>query len=203
MKIAESPIVTFVRGITLLVLLVSLPGIAVFWNLLPKESEPSREQKPTPPKTERTDFFRDDSPLSPSSVSASAPESFYPPIPGVEAVPIVPASVSPAIQQVTWEKTQRENPIQAPQGQAPQGQAPLGQVAPDFASLEGHLKALGAKYYRLEKWGNRGELFRFSCWVAPSGQHVYAKHFEGIGTDAVLVMHTVIADIEKWKHVSR
>jgi hypothetical protein len=114
-------------------------------------------------------------------------------LPDVPATPALPlpvpsASFDTPIQQVAW-----EHPATAP----PQVTQPQ-----DFESLERHLKALGAKYYRLEKWGNRGELFRFACLVAPAESYSYEKHFQAIGTDPVTVMQSVIADIETWKNVS-
>jgi hypothetical protein len=180
MKFSESPFVTFVRGITLLVMLIALPGIAIFWNLLPREKETVRVQEPTPPKIDKSQFFWQDSNESTPSISAFAPESVYPALPEIQEIPVDPP---PVIQQVAYEQVRSE-------------------VPQDFASLERHLKALGAQDYRLYKWGNRGEFFRFQCWVAPSEPYSYKKHFEYIGTDAVSVMQTVITDIEKWKKSS-
>jgi hypothetical protein len=69
----------------------------------------------------------------------------------------------------------------------------------NFPMLESQLKQLGAKYYRLEKWGNRGELFRFSCYVTPSGPYQYQKYFQAIDSDELRVMGIVIDDIKQWK----
>jgi hypothetical protein len=69
----------------------------------------------------------------------------------------------------------------------------------NFPMLESRLKQLGAKYYRLEKWGNRGELFRFSCYVAPPGPYQYQKYFQAIDSDELRVMECVIEDIKRWK----
>ncbi|MDR2706495.1 MAG: hypothetical protein LBC02_12010 [Planctomycetaceae bacterium] len=68
-----------------------------------------------------------------------------------------------------------------------------------FSVLENQLKQLGAKYYRLEKWGSRGELFRFSCYVSPSEPYQYQKYFQAIDTDELRVMESVIEEIKRWK----
>ena len=68
----------------------------------------------------------------------------------------------------------------------------------DFTSLERRLKELGAAEYQLAKWGKQGSLFRFSCYVTPSGNYAYRKHFQSIGPDALTVMESVITDIERW-----
>jgi hypothetical protein len=68
-----------------------------------------------------------------------------------------------------------------------------------FPVLENQLKQLGAKYYRLEKWGSRGELFRFSCYVSPSEPYQYQKYFQAIDTDELKVMESVIEEIKRWK----
>jgi hypothetical protein len=68
-----------------------------------------------------------------------------------------------------------------------------------FPVLENQLKQLGAKYYRLEKWGSRGELFRFSCYVSPSEPYRYQKYFQAIDSDELKVMESVIEEIKRWK----
>ncbi len=69
----------------------------------------------------------------------------------------------------------------------------------NFPRLESELQTLGAKYYRLEKWGSRGELFRFSCYVAASEPYSYQKLFEAVDNDGIRVMERVIADIRAWR----
>jgi hypothetical protein len=197
MKLSESPIITFIRGITLLAILVALPGIAVCWNHLPKDLWSESAPKPVTTKVEKSQHFWKDSGESAKPISVFAPESIYPALP--ETDPVLPKmqtkfrqenapvpthwdSQNVTVQQVSWE----HSPATPPQ---------------DFEALEFRLKSLGATYYKLEKWGNRGELFRFSCFVASSDGYTYEKHFQSIGSDVVTVMQTVIADIERWKNV--
>ena len=184
MQFSESPIMTFVRGSTLLAVLVALPGIAICWNHLPKDPWSESPSSQPPSKTNKTQLFRKNSSEA-TDVSLFAPESAYPPLPEIQmepmaAQPMPMVASDGTIQQVSWEQSQTEPPQH-------------------FESLALHLKMLGATYYRLEKWGNRGELFRFSCFVAPSESYSYEKHFQAIGADAVTVMQSVIAEIEQWK----
>jgi len=184
MKLSESPIMTFIRGTTLLAVLIALPGIAVCWNHLPKGPRSESTSKPPAPKTEKTQFHRKAFDTS-VAVSSFAPESIHPPLPEMPmepavALPTQAAASDGTIRQVSWEHVRSEPPQ-------------------DFESLALHLKTLGATYYRLEKWGNRGELFRFSCFVTPLEPYSYEKHFQAIGADAVTVMRSVITEIEQWK----
>ena len=203
---SESPITTFVRGITLLAVLIALPGIAVCWNHLPKDLWKESASNSGAATIEKAQHFRKDSGESHlvssiQSVSAFAPESIYPALP--EMLPALPkiqtafreenipvqnpwASQNPTIQHTTIQQVSWEPPVTGTQQ--------------DFASLALRLKALGATYYKLEKWGNRGEFFCFSCFVAPSEPHTYEKHFQSIGSDVVTVMQTVISDIERWRN---
>ncbi|MCL2006149.1 MAG: hypothetical protein FWG73_08305 [Planctomycetaceae bacterium] len=164
MKPAESPFIHVVRSVILLGMLIVVPGIAVFWNHLPKNPVYKAEPSSVP------------SPSMPS-------EAIYP---ALSAIPI-PSTVQPAVPQAI-QHIAREHTPSAP-----------ASAAPDFAALEYRLKSLGATYYQLEKWGDRGELFRFVCLVAPSGAYGYEKHFQSIGTDAMALIQSVIADIEAWK----
>jgi len=205
-KLSESPIITFVRGITLLAVLIALPGIAICWNHLPKDlwSEPASSS--AMPKVEKTQYLQHDPIGFARSVAVFAPESNYSALPdplilpemqrelpvasiAVQNPPTQHHWVSPntAIQQVSWE-------------QHPSAES-LHELPQDFESLKIRLDALGATYYKIEKWGNRGGLFRISCFVALSENHAHTKHFQAIGSDVVTVMQTVIADIERWRNL--
>ena len=182
---SEAPIITFVRGIVLLAVLVALPGIAVCWNLLPKNLGSKSSSSLVATKAEKKQALREDFSEWVEHVSVLAPESVYPALPEPQAVyaPIVPplASPAPAIQQVSWEQ-------------------PRAELPKDIETLGLRLEALGSTYYKIEKWGNRGELFRVSCFVALSENPSHTKHFQAIGADVITVMQTVIADIERWRN---
>jgi len=165
MKAAESSFIHFIRSVILLATLIFVPGIAIFWNHLPKNTVPPA----APPKSGETQIRREEPPEPAISM----------PVPHV-------ASESP-VQQVAWEHLP---PLPPPS-------APLY----DFTLLEQRLQALGATDYQLAKWGSQGELYRFACYVTPSDSHAYKKYFQAVGTDALSVMQSVIADIENWKQL--
>ena len=193
---SESPIITFVRSVTLLAVLIALPGIAVCWNHLPKDLWSKSAPSPTTLKVEKTQAFRNDSGESARHVSVFAPESVFLALPEPSVVSemqgepqAVNASIVPpvashytAIQQVSWEHSSAELPR-------------------NFETQGLRLESLGATYYKIEKWGNRGELFRVSCFVPLSDNHSHTKHFQAIGSDVVTVMQTVITDIERWRNL--
>ncbi|MDR1479390.1 MAG: hypothetical protein LBJ00_10660 [Planctomycetaceae bacterium] len=78
-----------------------------------------------------------------------------------------------------------------------------------FSEIVEELKQLGATQYRLEKWGNQGELFRFRCYVNPQTNQIddnnqpdgykYQKFFQHIDNDQIRAMEHVIGEIKKWK----
>ncbi|MDR0327879.1 MAG: hypothetical protein LBI05_06245 [Planctomycetaceae bacterium] len=195
MKLSESPFIHLLRSVTLLTALLAVPGIAIGWNHLPagfsKSFGCSPAAKPAAPKIEKSKITHKDSHASATPLSDSAFASETMGLGGIDTMislptPKVASEAMPpevAVQQVAWEHSPAA-------------------VAQNFESLEQHLKALGATYYRLEKWGNRGELFRFSCFVTPSEPYLYEKHFQAIGADAVSVMRSVIAEITAWKNTN-
>jgi hypothetical protein len=89
---------------------------------------------------------------------------------------------------------------------APTGLEPVRQTTNQeqetFQSLARELQALGANRYKLEKWGSRGELFRFSCCVNISQPYRGEKQFQCIGNDEIQVMQSVLIDIKNWKNSS-
>jgi hypothetical protein len=172
---------------TLLATLLVVPGIAIFWNHLPKDIAHSTVPKPMALKTEAPQFASEDFGESATSVSMFVPESVSPSLPEMCPAPVIPPPVSKVASEVPVQQVlvQPARTAASPQ---------------DFESLELRLKALGAAYYRLEKWGNRGELFRFSCFVTPPEPYSYEKHFQAIGVDAVATMRSVIDEIETWKN---
>jgi len=185
MKQSESPIIHFVRSVTLLATLCVVPSIAIFWNHLPKTFANQSATRLTVSQTEMEQPMHKDSSEAATSLSTFAPGAIFPPSSEMSMEPVFSRPVSKtaseaSIRQVSWDPSMRELPQ-------------------NFESLQNRLNVLGATYYRLEKWGNRGELFRFSCFVTPSDTNAYEKHFQSIGADAVTVMRSVIADIEAWK----
>ena len=194
---SESPIMTFVRGTTLLAVLITLPGIAVCWNHLPKDIWNESVPKPIASKAEKTAYAPRHSDELARGVSIFAPESVHPPLPELgaflppiqteyreKAMPVQNHETSPdtAIQQVSWNNSS------------------VPDVPHNFESLGTHLESLGATYYKVEKWGYRGEFFMVTCFIALSADHTHAKHFQAIGSDAVTAMQTVIVEVERWKN---
>jgi len=208
-KLSESPIITFIRGITLLAILIALPGIAICWNHLPKDLWSESTPSAVSPKVEKTQYFQQNSIESARSISAFVPEATYsalPDVPVLSDMPVAGVAVQNPPIQSHWTQSHWTPPNMAIQPntaiqQVSWEQHPSTASPQDFESLGLRLEALGATYYKLEKWGNRGELFRFSCFVALSENHAHTKHFQAIGSDVVTVMQTVIADIERWRNM--
>jgi hypothetical protein len=83
-----------------------------------------------------------------------------------------------------------------------QGASQPGSIAADsdwFNATQQRLRTLGATYYLLESWGNRGELYRFHCKVAIAGNPDYTRHFEATDPHPARAMQMVLKDVEAWR----
>jgi hypothetical protein len=83
-----------------------------------------------------------------------------------------------------------------------QGVSQPGSIAADsdwFNATQQRLRELGATYYLLESWGNRGELYRFHCKVAIAGNPDYTRHFEATDPHPARAMQMVLKDVEAWR----
>jgi len=182
--------ITFIRGFILLAVLLALPTIAVCWNHLPKHRWSRSEPSSATREMETSQFLQKFPGESAYFDSAFMPESS----PSVWSPPEVQTAATEIPQPYmasVQERMSRQVSLEYPQTTSPQ----------NFESLKRHLQTLGATSYSLEKWGNRGEFFRFSCSVASSKSYAYEKYFQAIGADEIAVIQTVVADIERWKNV--
>ncbi len=162
----------------------------------------------------------------PNVVSLSARPELNPSISHPFQAPPLPVAMKPSetnpIKAMNWtgDDTTRLSPIptefeppkleqpfhngDAAEAGLPQTVPPL-RVAPgdspqkSFPALEAELQGLGANYYRLEKWGSRGELFRFSCYVASPEPYAYQKYFQAVDPSEIRVMERVIEEIRVWR----
>ncbi|GAB4140914.1 hypothetical protein [Thermopirellula anaerolimosa] len=64
------------------------------------------------------------------------------------------------------------------------------------SDLERRLQALGAVYYRMEKWGAEGRLYRFYCDTTVAGQPGMVRHWEAVAEHPESAMIQVISQIE-------
>ena len=71
--------------------------------------------------------------------------------------------------------------------------------AEEFKRVEERLRKLGASYYSLEAWGDRGTLFRFRCRVPIAGSPEVFRYFEAAAPDALEAMTQVLRGIEGWR----
>jgi hypothetical protein len=61
------------------------------------------------------------------------------------------------------------------------------------------IRQLGATYYLLETWGDRGQLYRFYCKMAVGGNPDYSRYFEATDADALAAMDKVLREVEDWR----
>ncbi len=77
--------------------------------------------------------------------------------------------------------------------------APSGRAPDRFTQCQRRLQELGAVYYLLETWGDRGELFRFYCKVAVGGNPNFTRYFDAADPDPLTAIGKVIQQIEAWR----
>lgn len=80
---------------------------------------------------------------------------------------------------------------------------PVAPLDPERAEqLAGVLRQLGATYYRLEKWGDDGGLFRFQCKMSVGGDPHVNRHFEATDADANRAIEYVVQHVRQWRGVA-
>ena len=225
----ESTFVHFLRAGILLAALIVVPGTAVCWNLIPKDffqnhdaieiSQELSEVRKFEQNADHGEFMNMES-VAETVAPSPVPDSLMtlpdvaPPAHEIQEGPIKRMAglnddsenrlIGSSFLQTNAAWPMQSVPAPMQRAEISPKTARLPSPLPEssrhsFSELENRLKQLGAKYYRLEKWGSNGELYRFSCYVTPSGTQQYQKHFQAIDSDELRVMESVIRDIEHWK----
>ncbi|MCA9099649.1 MAG: hypothetical protein R3C10_06290 [Pirellulales bacterium] len=82
------------------------------------------------------------------------------------------------------------------------GVGPAAPLDPQLAErLTGVLRDNGATYYRLERWGDDGRLYRFQCKMAVGGNPQVNRHFEATDADANRAIQRVVENVRQWQQV--
>jgi hypothetical protein len=211
----ELTFIHFLRAGVLLATLIIVPAAAVCWNMIPKDFwennqydqttwiSSASEQLENSYSSEKT---VNEVPTINSPFFLSRPqEETHRPNPLIKTMGGINDKTSeqqiPSSFQEESSITLTADPPEQIQEENNFNNHPKTEILPqrNFLILENQLKQLGAKYYRLEKWGSRGELFRFSCCVSPSEPYQYQKYFQAIDSDELRVMESVIEEIKHWK----
>ncbi|HUY87950.1 MAG TPA: hypothetical protein VMV10_04365 [Pirellulales bacterium] len=72
-----------------------------------------------------------------------------------------------------------------------------------FARGERRLRQYGATHYRLESWGDGGELFRCSANVALPNHRYGARHFEATAASPSQAIDRLLEKVEAWRAAQR
>jgi hypothetical protein len=90
-----------------------------------------------------------------------------------------------------------------PLAAARQPPSPVVPLDPGRAEkMVGDLRQLGATFYRLEKWGDRGQLFRFQCKMSVGGNPHVNRHFEATDADANRAIEHVVQHVQTWREAA-
>lgn len=72
-----------------------------------------------------------------------------------------------------------------------------------FARGERQLRKYGATHYRLESWGDEGELFRCSANVSLPNHLYGARHFEATAANPSQAVERLLEKVEAWRAAQR
>lgn len=201
---SESPILHFLRGTVLLTVLMAVPGIAVCWNHLPEISffrnklfQDKRETGEIPAES----VFRNREIRSGEIIGNKQENAGLLPDPIALPDPIMPAAADSGIPPNSYTASYAVNPpAENPQTPRQENSTAEKTEPKNYETIKNDLNAMGVKYSKIEKWGNQGELFRFSCLVSVSDDSPCEKLFQDIGSNETEVMKSVIADIKRWRN---
>ena len=190
--------------------MILIPGVAVCWNLLPKSRQElpsfaagmSAEESAMTAEPEDMPELLPSIPMEPPVVQALPPRTES----GIGSFPMTLASPN-VIKAMNWTEENEAQTIPIPTVVAATAVVPAiptasgADLSPQqhFPRLASELQSLGVTYSRLEKWGDRGELYRFRCYVAVEEPYRCHKYFQDIDRDEIRVMERVIAQIKAWR----
>lgn len=100
-------------------------------------------------------------------------------------------------------KLAAERPLVKADQDVGQPALPADRTNDPFATSEERLRELGATYYRLEAWGDRGEFYRCACDIRLEPRSRAARHFEAIEPTASEAIAAVIAQVERHRGRTR
>jgi hypothetical protein len=100
-------------------------------------------------------------------------------------------------------KAAGDSPLQATAYSAPAPSFAASEAPNDaFARGERRLREFGASHYRLETWGERGELFRCTANVRLPIRRGAMRHFEATAAAPSQAIEKLLAKIEAWREAS-
>jgi len=107
-------------------------------------------------------------------------------------VPVAPKSADPTpIRPVGLSDPSHDSPVATPEL--------LPQQSGEFAEVQQQLRELGARYYRLETWGARGQYYRFHARMDMGGQSGCIRYFEATDPDPLQAIVAVLSQVRSWQ----
>lgn len=101
----------------------------------------------------------------------------------------------PANYQSPLEPTAVSGTAGRPAESPPQPFEPTDQ----FARIQERLRRLGATYYVLETWGDRGQYYHFHARMALGPGEDAVRHFDATDADPLAAMARVLGEVERWR----
>ena len=90
--------------------------------------------------------------------------------------------------------------VQTPASPIPLPAAANSAVAkPSIPELRQRIEQLGATWYRLEQWGETGDMYRFACQVEVDPNTGLKRQFEAVTASPDEALIDVLAQIETWR----
>ena len=216
----QSSAVVTVRALVMLVCLFVVPLVAIFGSRLPPLFHAMVQGRGAAPATSGHEPSTDDARLrggdAPAFAAApeAAPAAAIPPDP-TASLWAPPAVSHPMTGDDFVSHASHPGPIAGapplsvqtpPMASGVQVAAPIIPVRhaepagqDSFRQIERRLKELGATYWLLETFGNRGQLYRFYCKVSVAGDPHHTHPFDATNEDPLQAMRLVLEHVERWR----
>jgi len=186
------------RAGVMLICLIAIPLAALFGTRLPDLVQQLLDRQSGKTGAQERDLlaeapaFEGMAPASPwaggpNSATPGKLESSVPPVGDSQAIRAgyeSPVEAMPTSDAVGWPAESPPQPFEA---------------TDRFAGIQQRLRELGATYYVLETWGDRGEYYRFHARMALGTGEDHVRHFDATDTDPLAAMARVLSEVERWR----
>lgn len=220
----QSPVAVACRVLVMLAFLVAVPLAAILGSSLPQtiqallqghtNSASARQSGPQAPRIRgpsSVDSLPDWPSQSAEGDGASRRSASLLSLASTATIGKAPKSESLLAALMPFGPTQRPvaakplapaAPLAAASAAAADPQQPSAPSEPGESRLQAvqqRLQQLGATYYVLESWGNRGQLYRFQCRMAIGGNPNWNRCFEATDADPLTAITQVMEEVEAWR----
>jgi len=189
--------VTTFRALIMLAVLVGLPGAWIYYGPLPEGAQRVVDRVVGVAKEAFKNTRGSSQATKPAwSEATPAPAWTGQPTPTI-AASVASPSTAPRYVSMDSADVNQTSPARS--------SAPATELAtpPTFAErvepMLVKLRQLGAAEYAMERWGARGELYRFRCEMPLTASNAMTQQFEAVAADPQATVEQVVAEVTSWR----